>query len=285
MQRIISLLLEGWFDLRFWEKYLNPQAIKPVECGGKSLLLALLDLLKDDPLENRVLGLVDADFERLLKNPLPPLNLVYTDKNDLETSLLSLQIKAHNQTTMETLMDRLADSTKKLAFEKDQESRLDQYILSVARQFGVLRYLSCRERWSVDFDKLKVQNQQWLCHSTIMLDTQLLHTKMLEQIPSNNTVDLPTLQAFIQECIKQYSDYWELVRGHDVMQLLVLVLNAERLRPEYGHSHITENHLQNYLRLMVRFEDIKASPMVSVIQSKAPRGVQFFKIEGGKAEV
>ena len=57
------LLLEGDFDLRFWEKRLNPRALRPVECGGKRIVLETLNQLHGQVVLHRVWGLVDADFD------------------------------------------------------------------------------------------------------------------------------------------------------------------------------------------------------------------------------
>ena len=272
------LLLEGDSDLRFWEEHLNHQAIKPVECGGKPVLLEVFVLLDGDPLENRVLGLVDADFDCLLNNQLPHPNLVHTDKNDLETSLLSLQVNASNQTMLEKLIVHSVEQAKKKAFEKSQGLRLDQYILSIARQFGTLRYLNQCYQWNVNFNKLSVWNKQWMDHQTITLDSAALHEAMRKKIANN--IDLATLQTSIQMCFKQYSlKCWELVHGHDLMQLTALVFNSKLLCKNSGHTRVSETSLQRDLRLMVRWEDMQACQMVQTIQLKAPNNVQFFKVE------
>ena len=272
------LLLEGDFDLRFWEEHLNRQAIKPVECSGKPVLLQVFVLLDGDPLENRVLGLVDADFDRLLNNTLPHPNLVHTDKNDLETSLLSLQVNTSNQTMLEKLIVHSVEQAKKQVFEESQGLRLDQYILSIARQFGTLRYLNHCHQWNVDFKRISVLNNQWMDSQTLTLRSAALHEAIRKEIA--NKIDLATLQTRIQECLKQYSlKYWELVQGHDLMKLTALVFNSALLCKNSGHIHVSETSLQRDLRLMVRWEDMQACQMVQTIQLKAPNNVQFFKVE------
>mgnify|MGYP002661155134 CR=1 FL=1 len=60
------LLLEGDFDLRFWETRLNSLVLRPVECGGKPTVLATLNQLHGQAVLQRVFGLVDTDFDRVL---------------------------------------------------------------------------------------------------------------------------------------------------------------------------------------------------------------------------
>lgn len=271
------LLLEGDFDLRFWESRLNDQTIKPVTCSGKDNVLTVLMELSRDPLCARILGLVDADFDRLLGKTLANLNLIYTDKNDLETSLLSLQFNTSGQTMLEKLIDISVDTVKKQVFEKSIGIRLDQYILSIASQFGTLRYLNHREQWNVDFNGISVLHREWMDHQTIKLDSAALHKAMLGKIA--NKIDLATLQTSIQMCFTQYSlKCWKLVHGHDLMKLTAHVFNSALLRQNSGSTNVNETSLQRDLRLMVRWEDMQACQMVRSIQLKAPNNVQFFKV-------
>ena len=135
------LLLEGDFDLRFWETRLNPHDLRPVECGGKPAVLATLNQLQGQVVLQRVFGLVDADFDRVLNRAKPP-RVVYTDEADLETSLLLLQCSLPAQMNMERLLAATVDADKKRTFEQHKGCSLVEHVRRTAQQFGVLRLLN-----------------------------------------------------------------------------------------------------------------------------------------------
>ena len=149
------LLLEGDFDLRFWETRLNSLVLRPVECGGKPTVLATLNQLHGQAVLQRVFGLVDTDFDRVL-NRAKPSRVVYTDEADLETSLLLLQCSRPTQMNMERLLAATVDAGKRSIFEQQTGCTLVEHVRRTALQFGVLRLLNEQQGWCISFEKISV---------------------------------------------------------------------------------------------------------------------------------
>ncbi|MEY4977995.1 MAG: hypothetical protein RLZZ352_265 [Pseudomonadota bacterium] len=270
------LLLEGDFDLRFWETRLNQRALRPVECGGKSTVLHTLQLLQGQVLAPRVLGLVDADFDRLLGHAPPP-RVVLTDETDLETSLLLLQCSQPTQMSMERLLAATVDAGKRTAFERQQGCTVVEQVRHIASQFGVLRLLNEQQGWCISFEKMSVLNPQWFDRASLTLRIPDLHQAFLSKLrEAGHDMDQHQLATLIQACAQHgWLSGWQLVQGHDLMAVLVTAMNSESLRRAKGHQQVSETSLQRDL-LLLHWQDVQHSSMIQHIQSAMPKGRPCF---------
>lgn len=256
------LLLEGSFDLRFWENRLNSVVVRPVECGGKSMLLETMTLVRGGDLEPRVMGLVDADFDRLMGN-LPRDRLVLTDQNDLEMTLFLLQYDQQAQTFLDRLLASSVDPQKKTVFEKEQACSVMEFVRRIASQYGVLRFLNEREDWGLNFGELAILNTDWFDQTALHLNLGTLHQAVLAKMPSRPELDLV---AKIDEC-RQFGwlDDWSLVQGHDFIKVLSVAVNSQKLRRDTGHLQWSENSLHRDMLLM-HWQDIQTCAMVNQLR-------------------
>lgn len=175
------LLLEGSFDLRFWENRLNTDVVRPVVCCGKSNLVDVMALIKGGDLQPRVVGLADADFDRLMARE-PENSLIWTDQNDLEMTLFLLQCSQPAQTFGERLLTSSVDPRKKIIFEREHACSVMEFVRRVVSQYGVLRFLNEREDWRINFSEVPILNTEWFHHQNLQLDCMALHKAMLPKI-------------------------------------------------------------------------------------------------------
>ena len=270
------LLLEGDFDLRFWETRLNPHDLRPVECGGKPAVLATLNQLQGQVVLQRVFGLVDADFDRVLNRAKPP-RVVYTDEADLETSLLLLQCSLPSQMNMEKLLAATVDAKKRSIFEQQKGCTLVEHVRRTALQFGVLRLLNAQQGWCISFEKISVLNSQWFDRGNLTLRVPDLHQAFIAKLQqAGHGIALHQLSALIQTCEQHgWLSSWQLVQGHDLLAVLATLMNSELLRRPSGHQQVSEASLQRDLLLM-HWHDLKASHMIRDLSAAVPAGMSCF---------
>lgn len=271
------LLLEGDFDLRFWETRLNVHALRPVECGGKSKLLDTLRLLHGQAVVQRVLGLVDADFDRLLGRVLPPRVMV-TDEADLEATLLLLQCSRPTQMNIERLLTATVDTEKRNSFEQQTGCTVIELVRRTASQFGVLRLLNEQHGWCISFEKMSVLNAQWFNFADLSLNTSALHQSFSGRLHAQgHSVDQAQLALLIQECTQRgWLSDWQLVQGHDLIAVLTTVMNSQLLRRTSGHQQVSEASLQRDLHL-VHWHDLQTCQMIHDLTKVMPQGTSCFK--------
>jgi hypothetical protein len=270
------LLLEGDFDLRFWETRLNHSVLRPVECGGKATVLATLNHLHGQVVAQRVWGLMDADFDRLLGHTQSP-RVVLTDASDLETTLLLLRCSLPTQMNMERLLAVCVDADKRNAFEQQKGCALVEYVRRTALQFGVLRLLNEQHGWCVSFEKMSVLNQQWFDRVSLTLRTPDLHQAFLGKLrEAGYDIDQHQLTALIQTCAQHgWLSGWQLVQGHDLMDVLVTAMNSALLRRPSGHQQVSEASLHRDLQLM-HWQDVQTCQMVRDLSAAMPAGAACF---------
>ena len=270
------LLLEGDFDLRFWETRLNPHDLRPVECGGKPAVLATLNQLQGQVVLQRVFGLVDADFDRVLNRAKPP-RVVYTDEADLETSLLLLQCSLPSQMNMEKLLAATVDAERRSIFEQQTGCTLVEHVRRTALQFGVLRLLNAQQGWCISFEKISVLNSQWFDRGNLTLRVPDLHQAFIAKLQqAGHGIALHQLSALIQTCEQHgWFSSWQLVQGHDLLAVLATLMNSELLRRPSGHQQVSEASLQRDLLLM-HWHDLKASHMIRDLSAAVPAGMSCF---------
>lgn len=271
------LLLEGDFDMRFWETRLNHRTLRPVECGGKPVLLETLHQLREQPLEQRVHGLVDADFDRLLGRVVPP-RVVCTDEADLEATLLLLQCSQPTQLNIERVLAATVDAQRRLAFEQQKKCSVVEHVRRTVSQYGVLRLLNDQHGWSIDFGKMSILNQQWFDHTSLTLSTSVLHQVFSDKLQAQGcSVDLGQLTRLIQGCAQRgWLSAWQLVQGHDLMAVLATVMNSGLLRRSSGHQQVSEASLHRDLQLM-HWQDIQACSMIRDLVAAMPPSVSCFQ--------
>ena len=271
------LLLEGDFDLRFWETRLNPRALRPVECGGKPTVLETLNLLHGQAVVQRVLGLVDADFDRLLSH-VQPLRVVVTDETDLETTLLLLPCSRPTQINIERLLAATVDADKRNAFEQQQGCTVVEQVRYTASQFGLLRLLNEQHGWCISFEKMSVLNPQWFDRASLTLRTPDLHQAFLGKLrEAGHDMNKHQLTTLIQTCVQRgWLSGWQLVQGHDLMTVLVTAMNSESLRRSKGHQQVSEASLHRDLLLM-HWQDIQTCQMIHNLSAAMPPGVSCFQ--------
>lgn len=270
------LLLEGDFDLRFWETRLNPLVLRPVECGGKRTVLETLNQLHGQAVFQRVLGLVDADFDRVL-NRAKPSRVVYTDEADLETSLLLLQCSLPTQMNMERLLAATVDAGKKSIFEEQKGCTLVEHLRRTVVQFGVLRLLNEQQGLCISFEKLSVLNSQWFDRGNLTLRAPELHQAFIARLQeAGHSIHPQQLSALIQTCEQHgWLSSWQLVQGHDLLAVLATFANSELLRRPSGHQQVSEASLQRDLLLM-HWQDLQTCQMIHDLSAAMPLDTSCF---------
>lgn len=88
----IFILVEGNFDYIFWKNKKTPlNTIDIINCQGRKNV----EIISDSELLNNcglIIGITDRDYDHFFSPIERKNNLIYTDYNDLETTLLSFDI-------------------------------------------------------------------------------------------------------------------------------------------------------------------------------------------------
>jgi hypothetical protein len=135
-RRTVTLLVEGWLDRRFWRMHCVRDCRVSV-LGGRPAVLAELDRAAkhDDAV---LLGVLDADLDRLEGRLSVRDDLVWTDAHDLEGTLIALP-------ALEKLLAQLVEPDKLTEDEARWGEPIRARLIRHAVELGCLRWLKHRE--------------------------------------------------------------------------------------------------------------------------------------------
>jgi len=192
------ILVEGNFDLLFWRSQVTSEE-SVVYCNGKKNLKAAI---KENNHKNYInaIGIQDRDFNDYYKEATIK-NLIYTDYNDIETTLLCYG-------GLEKIMAHLIDK-KRVVYPK---SSCEYPILEHALFFGKLRIIDKIHKYKLRFNDIPIM--KYYKSQTFIFSKR----DALKEIAA--LTNKP-----IKEIVTQYKKieilkFWNSVRGHDCLSVL-----------------------------------------------------------------
>lgn len=226
------LVVEGRDDRLFMEGFTCSVACRIMVVQGKQNVCEVIRILDESNFDG-VLGLVDADFDRVASIPSRGPNILMPEYHDLETMLLCspaldrILIEFGSQTKLETFGEDVLDG-----------------LISRALPLGYLRLYSMRNELGLTFDGLNysawIDRASFHVHATRLIN-EVKNRSQRQNLPAD------TLETAIQQLENAGYHPREVCNGTDLIEILsigllsVLGTNATRT--------VSGNALRRYLRL------------------------------------
>ncbi|MDU8604687.1 DUF4435 domain-containing protein [Pseudomonas syringae group sp. 247E2] len=196
-------LVEGPSDIRFFtsRKFANVELIVG---GGKLNVVNSVKALSRENDGFKVLGIVDADYDWLIRSEHRPNNIITTDPRDLEGVLI-------RSSAFDKVLSEYADEAKVKEFEQKNKCTVREYLHDLSVFFGRIRAFNDIAR-KVDLKKLKPQRFMEKGKWSYDFDDVLSVSVSLG------------VSASVEELIKgMYAlpevESWNYVRGHDAVDI------------------------------------------------------------------
>jgi hypothetical protein len=232
------LLVEGSSDKIFYERFVDKSGCELVVADGKERVIAVLKILEKDANFQGVLGIIDADFDRLKDSLEHTSHLFRTDTHDLETMIIK-------SSAFDKVVDEFGSEEKISRFNRD----IRQAILESGMVVGNLLWISLCDELNLTFEGIsftKFIDEQTLQVNELSL---IRHVKNKSQAHALRDEDLK--QRLEHEQHKQH-DPWQVCRGHDLVEILSI-----GLRKAIGSNKATEVDSLNLERsLRLAYESI-----------------------------
>lgn len=247
------VLVEGGDDQAFLQKFTNRTACRIVVAHGRPYVVQALDILRNDGLVG-VLGMIDADFDRLLHQVQHDPDIVQTDAHDVEMLLLS-------SPALDSLLVEYATANQIAEFCAQDGVSVLSRLLRPASAIGRIRLLSCVKGLSFCFDNLNLE--RFISEKTLALDEDMF----LRSVQEQSRVGVIDAEEFFQTLADDRYEAQDLLHiccGHDVVLLLALALR--RLLGKNNPAEVSAVRLERALRLAYErtffvatalFEDIR----------------------------
>jgi hypothetical protein len=223
------LLVEGSSDKVFYERFIDKIVCQIVVMAGKIRVIAVIDILDRSNFDG-VLGIVDADFDRLKGSVDEGVNLLRTDTHDLETMII-------DSPAIDKVIAEFGSEDKIAKLQLDVRTSL----VEAGRSIGYLRWISQCDGLNLTFSDLKFS--KFIDDKTLQMNELDLiqEVKNKSQAFSLKTEDLQ--QRIADEKNKDFNP-WQVCCGHDLVEILAL-----GLRRTIGTMSVDVDSLERSLRL------------------------------------
>jgi uncharacterized protein DUF4435 len=287
------VLVEGKDDKKLLQNYFADSVVILFPKGNtnnKGEVISSINFISSNPKhqhkKSRVLGIIDADFNRIQHKVLDYSNLLYTDKHDMDAQIFASKAlkKFFNICFYEN------DSINSEHFIRTVRTRC----VDIAKEFGF--YKLTLEKLKLQRIKREISIDQ-VINSKFHIDLGLLIIKLshLEGIGLISSAQVKlivkTMDEIKSKALKENHDPYQYANGHDLLIVLskFILHNKFKLKKEHlGKELLTLfkkdpksrmdfiKELENYLRL--------AYELRWFMQSDLYKQIQAFESQG-KAEI
>ncbi len=249
-ERLTSILIvEGRDDRLLMEKFINPGKCRIVVAENKTKVQDVVRILDDEP-RTGVLGMVDADFDRITGKPAISRNIVMPDGHDIESMLIQ-------SAAIKSVWVEFGSAEKIASYENTALNSIDR----IAQYIGCLRLHSMRSLLNLRFSGMNVAN--FIDRNSFQFNRTAFVNEIKNRSQRQNLEDSELLNA-MTEIDAEGHESAQLSNGSDLIAIL-----SYALRRTFGTnnaSEVNEDKLRTSLRLAYHRSDFEKSELFSDIR-------------------
>lgn len=215
------LIVEGMKDFNLYNKFLkNTASIKQV--GGKEKVKDVIKILEERHFNNKI-GIIDADFSKILGEAQEVESIFFTDYHDSEVTMFK-------SPALETVLYNYITREKLEAFLNGRDIRA--ILLELSKEIGLLKLANHLNSLGLAFkpkniDGNTLKYKEFIEERTLQFkgkDDLINTVRNYSFNRSQQVADKETIKQKIEELsIKEY-DLLQLVNGHDLSNIIFLLL-------------------------------------------------------------
>lgn len=198
-------IVEGPSDIRFFAARKSVD-VELVVAGGKTNVINTIKRLQQDPINDKILGIVDSDIDWLVLQEERPGNVISTDPRDIEGILL-------RSTALGKVLAEYADAGKVSAFESKVGKTVRDYIHDASELFGRIRAVNDLHN---KVSLRKFRPQIFISKKDWSYDYEAALSFCVGLGVCTSVVELKRLVGLLPD-----KELWSYVRGHDAVNILV----------------------------------------------------------------
>jgi hypothetical protein len=209
------LFVEGPSDEKLYGLFVDQNHCQLIIAHGRTHVIETCRILDKGGFAG-FLGIVDADFDHLGSKSVEAPNVFQTDLHDGECSMLSTS-------AFTKLLDQLAIKTRLAAWKNLHSADVRQHLLQEASTIGYLLWYSNLNDLRLCFQDLDLKD----CadSKSLRIDLNLL-VKHVKNKSARHDLPDAFLIAGISERMSVTTELWQIVRGHDFIDLFALGLRG-----------------------------------------------------------
>lgn len=203
------IIVEGGSDIRLFRSLLNSEKFKIESAEGKVELSEIINDLQSD-YENRLVGLRDADHDRILCTEPEAENIIITDLHDAEMMMLS--------------SPSLDNFVNEYAVNENHDvilSELRNSVFDAAYFIGVARLINEIKDLKLNFKSLSFSGFVSVNKLEVIIDKQALLGQLIARSPNKpGSLTESLIMEYIESEIENEHCRLQACSGHDVTKLI-----------------------------------------------------------------
>ncbi len=231
----VFIVVEGGSDIRLFRSLLKSRKLTIESINGKSELKKVVDELNAE-FNSQIVGIRDADFDRLLEKPLESECIFMTDAHDIEIMMLSSK-------SFENLIDEYASAESYYELKE----QLKKSVFDAAYQLGIIRLLNEKYLLKLNFRSLNFSSFVNIHKCNIDIDVERLLDQLFAKSTSKSD-ELTKEYLVLKINEHQQNKYCKLqiCCGHDVTKLIEKVFSQKWAAVD---NKINQKKIESALRL------------------------------------
>lgn len=229
------LLVEGVTDERLFEKFVDKEHVQIIEAHSKDNVRHAVKDMKSSRKDEKVIGIIDADLDRLLGRKVKP-PLFHTDCRDMEMMVI-------RSNALDDVLDEYCERESLMKFT-ESVGPVREALLSASYPIGLLMFISQTEGLNLSFKDLEferfINSRTLSLNVDSMVDAVIFNSK-------NCRMGKKALVSRLGREAENLDDEWDAARGHDTVDILLLAL--KRNFGSFNSRNLNEGELGGALRL------------------------------------
>lgn len=255
------LLVEGNKDVKLYGKFINSDNVRIKPAFGNEKVKEILSILENRGFDKKI-GIIDSDFNKILKNEISIDGLFMTDDHDIEVMIIKTK-------ALENVIRIFCSNTQIVKFEKDNNTTIRKSLLKVGKEIGYLKLANNIHDLGLIFKPKKADGNlikygNFTCDKTLnyLGDEKLIDTLInYSRVKSPTIKSKPEIQEVFSNLKKDEFDLNQLVNGHDLSNLLYLLM--KKVLKSRNKMLVNNNSVEDSLILSYEYDFFKETELYS----------------------
>jgi len=265
------LVVEGKTDYLFFSKFIEKENCRINIAFGNQNVIQILDILEKRNY-TKAIGIIDADFRKILNKIPKNKNIILTETHDIETLIMESSI-------FEYVLESLSSNEKYNIFLSKINVSIKEYILELAKPIAILKLINETENLELRFKSLNIDGNtikynEFINKETftfISLEKLIVAIKNYNQKPA---LSVEELKSKIEIYLKNSYNLYEICNGHDITNIISI-----GLQKKLGSINISADEIGKLLIMSYDFNYFKTTELYNNIISllKSNQIINIFK--------
>ena len=255
----VAVIVEAKSDELFFKKFFD-KSTELFSVDGSDNVIKVLEKTEKNNL-SFVIGIIDADFNRIINKQFPLINIFMTDGHDIEMMKI-------NSDAWEEIITFHTEKGKLEKFENKHKGFLE-YLFQLARQIANIRFLNYDKKLSLTFKSLHKNVYSFIDYLKFFDkdDLSFDETKMIGVIENksqkqNFFKNNPDLKNELLEISQKEYNLYDFCNGHDLMNILAL-----SLKKVINNKNISGHELEEHFTIAYRLIDFQKTELYSSLKN------------------